>query len=112
MPFAQGLDVTGSVDSTIVTVSRSTAIVSEGHEIVVLVSQTKQVSVSARTTRVEIYIAYGEGETDSRSEGGVTGGTRITESPAFPMRRIEPVPAESLPTACCWRRYFWTGMGD
>src|SRR5207244_9117084 len=53
---AKDLDVTGTADPTMVTVSPGTAIDSEGREIVVLVSQTKRVSVPAGTTRAEIYI--------------------------------------------------------
>jgi len=93
----EGLQVTRATTPNAVTVEVGTAIDAQGREIVVLVPQTIPMP-TGEATQVEIYIAYGEVASDPSTDPGISGNTRITERPTFPVRRILPVPAEPVPT--------------
>lgn len=88
---AEGLDVEGSAGSTTLLVKPGTAIDPDGRDIVLLQQKTLNLRSDAdKIDEIEIYILYGETETDSRVEGGVEGNTRMEEIPAFEQRRISP----------------------
>jgi hypothetical protein len=88
--WAEGLEVTGNVGETTITVGTGTAIDPEGREIVL--AEQRTVDLLADATRMELYILFGERETDSRLEGGVEGNTRIEEVPDFARIPIAPNP--------------------
>lgn len=102
--FAEGLEVSGDPGSTTVTVSAGTAIDAKGREIVLLVSQTKPITVPDGTIEAEIYISLREPESDPSTDPGVTGNSRVTENPTFPLLPFRCPSRMCLPTACGWRR--------
>jgi hypothetical protein len=92
---AEGLEATGAAGSTKVTVSAGSAIDAQGRDIILLVSQT--VSMPEGTTSdIEIYITLDEAPSDPSGDPGVTGTTRITESPHLVIVPPDPLPPDGL----------------
>jgi len=94
---AEGLSVNGTAGATSLTVTPGTAVDALGREIVVPAPLSLSSLPGAPTTKVEIYILYQESETDPSTDPGVTGNTRIAESPGLLVRRTQPA-ADPLPT--------------
>jgi hypothetical protein len=95
--IARGLELTFAAGASVATVSAGEAIDSEGREIVLPANtQTQDVSNLPGKT-VYVTIAYGEAETDPRSDTGVTGNTRYTETPVIEVGENAPArPGERL----------------
>lgn len=76
---AEDLMVTGEVGSTMVTVSTGMAIDPEGREIVL--AKERQLIMPIGPHSIYVYISYIEAPSDPSTDPGVTGYTRVEESP-------------------------------
>ena len=91
---AEGLEVLGDVGSTTVTVKPGTALDAQGHEIVLLRQLT--LNLPAGPAQVGVYIAYTEAPDTPSTDPGVTGSTRVTESPVLAQVPPDPQPANGV----------------
>jgi len=89
----EGLQVSGTAGSNVVTVSSGMAIDPEGKEIVL--DEPRPVTMPTGQASVELFIEYKEEASDARTESGITGFTRITERPSF----IVAPPGAATPNA-------------
>jgi len=83
-------------DPTQVSISAGMAIDPLGREILVLATQSVKMP-EAPTTKVEIYVNYEKTESDDSQDPGISGKTRITETPAIIVRRTDGGNADPVP---------------
>ena len=91
---AEGLEVQGDVASTTVTVKPGTALDALGREIVLL--QQLTLNLPAGAAQVAVYVSYTETPDTPSADPGVTGNTRVTESPAFAQVPPDAQPANGV----------------
>ncbi len=92
---AEGLLVTGAVNTNKVTVDLGTALDAQGREIVL--AEPQSITLPVGPTKAEVYIAYDQKPSDPSTIKGAEGNTRITEKPILSMRRTLPAPADPVP---------------
>src|SRR5262245_6783954 len=91
---AEGLVVSGSTGSTVVTVSPGVAVDAQGREIVL--SDPSNLTMPTGQASVDVFISYREEPSDPSAEPGITGFTRITESPNLSVTPAGTAPAGAL----------------
>jgi len=91
---AEGLVVSGSTGSTVVTVSPGVAVDAQGREIVL--SDPSNLTMPTGQASVDVFISYREEPSDPSAEPGITGFTRITESPNLSVTPAGIAPAGAL----------------
>ncbi|HZT32874.1 MAG TPA: hypothetical protein VFA33_23510 [Bryobacteraceae bacterium] len=92
---AEGLGVAAGPNPGTITVGAGTALDANGQIIVNLTPDT--VNLRTDATAAEIYISYTETPSDPSTDPGITGNTRIQETPAITQRRTAPNPEAAPP---------------
>ena len=92
---AEGLVVSAGAGAGTISVAAGTAIDGSGRLIVLLTPMT--VNLRADATAANVFISYSEAESDASGDPGITGNTRITETPVITLVRTAPTPVEQPP---------------
>lgn len=93
---AEGLQVTGMLGGSTVTVGAGTAVDSLGREIVLL-SSPPPLRLPAGPARAEVYLTYDEYPDDPSTDPGVDGFTRIREVANLVLRQLDPAGNDPVP---------------
>ncbi len=91
----EGLTVAVSSAGGSLTISPGTAIDANGNEIVLLAAQTVS-PLPADNNSAMLYIAYSEAPSDPSTDPGITGNTRITETPQLALVPPQTQPANAI----------------
>jgi hypothetical protein len=92
---AEGLTVSAGPTAGTISVAAGTAVDGSGRLVVLLTPITLNLRTDA--TSANVFISFSEAEADPSSDPGITGNTRIRETPVIVLQRTTPAPAEQPP---------------